>query len=162
MAALATFQIGATVEDLGHRHRLLFDDTHLYRAYVNSKGVGERVVVTFEDEGEKRSSAANRFLWGAVYKAVEEDTGSPKDVTHAAMCERFLKKQVFYLDKHTGLTVETWIVGGSSGLTPKAFHEFVQNVILYFAEHHGITVQDAEDYTRERGEVMKQRRGHAA
>lgn len=161
MAPLASFQLGATAVDSGHKLRLKFDDSVLYLTQVNRLAVGGRYVVTVEEESDKRSVAANRYLWGPIYTTVERDTGSPKEVTHAAMCERFLKKQVFYVDKHTGLTVETWLVGGSSGLTVKQFHEFVENVKLYFSEEHGMTFDDSEDYNREHADVMKQR-GRAA
>jgi len=162
MAPLSSFSIGATAIDKGHRIGLKVDDELLFLQCQNQLAVGCRYLVTVAEEEGRRSVAANRYLWGPIYTTVEADTGSPKEVTHAAMCERFLKKQVFYVDKHTGLTVETWIVGGSSGLTPKQFHKFVEDVKLYFSEEHGMTFEDSEDYTRERADVMKPRRTHAA
>lgn len=152
---LSSFQLGAAVAEKGGQKRLVFEDMNLYREFVNGKGIGERLIVTFEDESEKRSSAANRFLWGPVYGMVEQETGSPKDVTHDAMCERFLTRQVFYTERKTGRSVETYVRGGSSGLTPKQFHEFVEKVKLYFQEEHGITFEDSLDYQAERTEVMK-------
>jgi len=154
MPSLSSFSIGVTVYDHDGRKRLKMDDLGLYRDYLDSKGAGERLVATFEDEQEKRSSAANRYLWGVVYKTVEDETGSPKEVTHDEMCKKFLTKQVFYTHKRTGQTIEYWVRGGSSGLTPKAFHEFVEKVSLFFQEHSGITFPDAEDYRSERTRVL--------
>jgi hypothetical protein len=147
-------------EHANGRKALRFEDRDFYDRAVDTLVIGLSYTVKIEEEKERRSSAANRFLWGVVYRDIFDETGTPKEVTHAEMCERFLRKQVFYTDKATGLTVEKWIVGGSSGLTPKQFHKFVEEVILWAAEWLHLTIdnttRDYRDYTAERAAVNRE------
>lgn len=162
MADLPSFAIGASVVDVGHKKRLKFESDRAYLEFINRLGVGTSLVVTIEEEGAKRSMAANRYLWGVVYKAIEEETGMPKEAIHSEMCDRFLKKQVFYVDPKTNLTVEIWVRQGSSGLSPKAFHDFVKNVQLHASEWHGIVFDERDpDYQAYQAEGAKLR-GKAA
>lgn len=134
----------------------LDDREEFWRAMLEYPA-GLRLVVSVDEEKDIRTLAANKYLWGVVYKWIENETGQPKESTHAEMCERFLKRQVHYIDKRTGLTVEKWFVGGSSGLTPREFFDFVEQCRLFAAEWHGISIPDPDpEYKRRRAEVFKE------
>lgn len=132
------------------------DDREAFYKAMSEFPEGLRLVVSVEEEKDIRTGAANRYLWGAVYKYIEDETGQPKETTHAEMCDRFLKRHVHYTDKRTGLTVEKWVVSGSSGLTPKEFYQFVENVRLFAAEWLGLSIPDPNpEYRRFRAEAFK-------
>lgn len=153
MPSDVSYQAGAVATGSG----IELDDRDDFASAMREMPAGLRLTVTVEEEKDVRTLAANRYLWGVVYKWIEQETGQPKESTHADMCERFLRRQVHYIDKQTGLTVEKEYVVGSSGLTPREFYEFVENVRLFAAEWHGITIPDPDpEYRRRRAEVFKE------
>jgi hypothetical protein len=148
-----SYRAGAVATGSG----IQLDDREDFTRAMRDLPAGLRLTLTVEEEKDVRTSAANRYLWGVVYKWIENETGQPKESTHAEMCERFLRRQVHYIDKKTGLTVEKWYVTGSSGLTPKQFYEFVENVRLFAAEWHGISIPDPDpEYRQMRAKVFKE------
>ena len=147
-----SYVMGGTLTGTG----LALDDRDEFVRAMRRAAQCLRVTVTVEEEKDRRSLAANRYLWGVVYLWIEKETGQPKELTHAEMCERFLKRQIHYTEKATGLIVEKWFVGGTSGLTVKAFYEFVENVRLFAAEWLGIAIPDPDpEYRRYRAALQE-------
>lgn len=148
-----SYRAGAVATGSG----IQLDDREDFARAMRELPAGLRLTISVEEEKDVRTAAANRYLWGVVYKWIENETGQPKESIHAEMCEQFLRRQVHYVDKKTGLTVEKWYVAGSSGLTPREFYEFVENVRLFAAEWHGISIPDPDpEYRRRRAEVFKE------
>ena len=50
----------------------------------------------------KRSAAANRYLFGVIYRDIEEYTGQPKEQIHDEMCVRFTSETISYVNPKTG------------------------------------------------------------
>jgi hypothetical protein len=101
------------------------------------------VTVTVEADEAKRSIAANRYLFGVIYRDIEEYTGQPKEQIHDEMCVRFTSETVSYVNPKTGEMVETVIVRRTSGMRVSRFHTFVQDVKLFASEFFGLTFEDA-------------------
>lgn len=117
------------------------------------------------DTDEKRSSAANRYLWGPVYDVVHDYTGQPKEDIHDEMCARFTTEMIRRVDPKTGRMVEFEVVRGTSGMKVSQFHAFVENVKLFSAEFFGLTFEDPpEDYRKEaeRAKARDAKKGQAA
>jgi hypothetical protein len=146
------FAVAGTVK----QGRIELADEAGYRKFVKGLAEGLCVTVTVSEEKDIRTIVANRYLWGVCYRDIEKETGQPRELIHAEMCERFLKQQVVYLDKATGLTVEKWYVGGSSGLSVREFYEFVEKVRLWAAEWLELTIEDPDpEYRRWKASVLK-------
>lgn len=102
-------------------------------------------VLTLEPDEAKRSSAANRYLWGPVYEAIHALTGQPKQDIHDEMCARFTTETVSYVNPLTGELVSTEVVRRTSGMKVSRFYKFVQDVKLFASEFFGIVWGDEPD-----------------
>lgn len=144
MAKGHSFQIGFQVRD----GRFLIDAGAIsreVRTWPDCDGV-----LTLEQDEAQRSSAANRYLWGVVYKTITAETGQAKQDIHDEMCARFTTETISRIDPKTGRMVEFEVVRGTSGMKVSRFHRFVQDVKLFAAEFFGITFPDEpEDMQRE-------------
>jgi hypothetical protein len=99
---------------------------------VQGYGVGEVLTVTIQSFKAMRSAKANAYLWGVVYRLIEEHTGTKAEDIHDAMCEKFLpneQKRVDFYNKLTGES-ETIETDGrrSSKLTGSPFYDFVEDI----------------------------------
>lgn len=99
--------------------------------------------LTIETEDAKRSNAANRYLFGVVYRDIEAYTGQTKEDIHDEMCARFTTKTIHYTIPATGEVVEMEVVTRTSGMTVSEFHRFVERVRLFAQEFFGLTFEDA-------------------
>lgn len=113
------------------------------------------VTLTVESDEAKRSAAANRYLFGVIYRDIEEYTGQPKEQIHDEMCVRFTSETISYINPKTGEIVETEIVRRTSGMKVSRFHKFVQDVKLFAQEFFGLTFEDAPDeFYKERDRAL--------
>lgn len=121
------------------------------------------ITLTVEPAGAKRSSAANRYLWGPVYTVIMEYTGQSKEDIHDEMCARFTTEMVSYVNPKTGELVETEVVRRTSNMSVARFHRFIDSVKLFWGEFGGLTFPEpGEDYVRERERAEKREKGRAA
>ena len=67
----------------------LYNDDLFKRFVEVQKGNIVFVKMTTEVEKEK-SIQANRYYWGAVIETISKETGTARNDTHYALCERFL------------------------------------------------------------------------
>lgn len=139
MAKTHTFQIGFQVKD----GKFVIEAGVISRAvatWPNCEGV-----LTLEQDEARRSSAANRYLWGVLYKAIHQYTGQPAEDIHDEMCVRFTTRTVAYVNPKTSEMVELEVVRRTSGMKVSEFYQFVQNVKLFAAEFFGLTFEDEPD-----------------
>jgi hypothetical protein len=101
--------------------------------------------LAIEADDAKRSNAANRYLFGVIYRDIEAYTEQPKEDIHDEMCARFTTKTIHYTNPATGEIVEMEVVTRTSGMTVSEFHAFVEKVKLFAAEFFGLTFEDAPD-----------------
>ena len=101
------------------------------------------VTITIEPTEARRSTAANRYLWGPVYTTIADYTGQSKEDIHDEMCARFTAETISYVNPASGEIVEMEIVRRTSGMTVGRFHRFVQDVQLFAQEFFGLTFEDA-------------------
>lgn len=144
MAKDHTFQIGFQVK--GGKFVIEADAvSNAVRSWPDMEGV-----LTLEEEEGKRSSAANRYLWGPVYDVVHDYTGQDKQDIHDEMCARFTTETITRIDPASGEMIEFEVVRGTSGMKVSRFHKFVQDVKLFWQEFGGLTFDDAgEDVQKE-------------
>lgn len=153
------FEVGCTVTD---EHRVVLDSPEAYQRAVRSMEPG-RYIASLVKEESKRSNAANRYLFGIVYREISEYTGQSKDDIHDEMCARFTTKVINYTNPATGEIVEMEVVGRTSGMKVREFHEFVEKVKLFAAEFFGLTFEDAPDeFYKERDRAIAREKGRAA
>jgi hypothetical protein len=115
------------------------------------------------DTEEKRSNQANRYLFGVIYRDIEEATGQDKETTHDEMCTRFLTKTIHYTNPATSEVVQMEVVGRTSAMKVSEFHRFVEQVKLFAAEFFGLTFEDApEEFYKERDRALSREKGRAA
>lgn len=123
------------------------------------------VTITIEPAEVRRSNAANRYLWGVIYKEIEAYTEQPKEDIHDEMCVRFTTETISYANPKTGEMVELEVVRRTSGMTVGQFHRFVENVKLFASEFFGLTFEEpSEDYRKEaeRAKAREEKKGAAA
>lgn len=115
------------------------------------------------DTDEKRSSAANRYLWGPVYDVVHDYTGQPKEDIHDEMCARFTAETITRVDPATGEMVEIVVVRRTSGMKAIRFRRFVDDVKLFWQEFGGLTFDEpGEDVQREYERAIAREKRSAA
>lgn len=155
----ASYSIGATVADKGHKKVLRLDSEADYMRHVNSLQTGDKVTVTIETAEEKRSAAANRYLWGVIYKAIHDYTEQPVEDIHDEMCARFTAETISYLNPKSGEMLEFEVVRRTSGMTRTRFHKFVQEVKLFSQEFFGLSFEpEPEEYHQELERAQKRER----
>ncbi len=144
MAKGHTFEIGFRVE--GGRFEIEPGAiSNAVKSWPDCEGV-----LTLDTE-EKRSSAANRYLWGPVYDVVFNHTGQDKQDTHDEMCARFTAETISRIDPSTGEMIEFEVVRGTSGMKVGRFCKFVDDVKLFWMEFGGLTFEEpGEDVQKER------------
>ena len=146
---------GLSVSLAGH---VKAGEIDLYRAALNQAvrtWPDCAVTVTIDADEARRTLAANRYLFGIIYRDIEEFTGQSKDDIHDEMCARFTSKTVQYVNPRTGEVVEMKVVTRTSGMRVGEFHAFVERVKLFASEFFGLTFEDAgEDYTKERDRAL--------
>ena len=114
-----------------------------------------QATLTLEQDEGKRSSAANRYLWGKVYGAIEESTGQDKEDIHDEMCVRFTTETISYVNPATGEMVEMEVVRRTSGMKVSRFHKFVSDVKLFAGEFFCLTFEDEpEEFHKERERAL--------
>jgi len=107
--------------------------------------------LTIETEEAKRSSAANRYLWGPVYNVVHDYTGQSKEDIHDEMCARFTTETISRINPATGEMIEFEVVRRTSGMKVSRFCKFVDDVRLFWQEFGGLTFEEqGEDVQKER------------
>lgn len=115
------------------------------------------------DTDEKRSSAANRYLWGPVYDVIHEHTGQSKEDIHDEMCVRFTAETITRVDPATGEMVEIVVVRRTSGMKTKRFHKFLEDVKLFWQEFGGLTFEEpGEDVQKEYERAIAREKRSAA
>lgn len=149
---ISTYQAAATVDEHG---KLVLESPATFAQSMRQFKPGP-VVVTVDRRTDRRSHAANRFLWGVVYAHISEYTGADPEDIHDEMCARFTTRTVSYANPHTGEMVETEVVGRTSRMSVKEFYEFVEKVRLFAAEFFGLTIPDPDpEYVRHRREAQE-------
>lgn len=152
-----SFQMGARVRD----GRLDADLGAIRRALSTWPDCD--ITFTVESDGAKRSVAANRYLFGVIYRDIEEYTGQSKEQIHDEMCARFTTETIQYTNPATGELVEMQVVRRTSGMKVGRFHKFVQDVKLFASEFFGLTFEDApEEFYKERDRAAAREKGRAA
>lgn len=114
------------------------------------------------DTEEKRSSAANRYLFGVVYREIHKYTEQPIEDIHDEMCVRFTTETIHYTIPATGEIVEMEIVRRTSGMKTTRFHKFVQDVKLFASEFFGLTFEEPGDDVRQEYERAAAREKRSA
>jgi len=137
-----TFQIGFAIRD-GKFEIEPSAISKAVRAWPDCEGV-----LTLDTE-EKRSNAANRYLFGVVYRHINRYTEQSIDDIHDEMCARFTTKTIHYTNPATGQIVEMAVVTRTSGMKVSEFHHFVQQVKLFAQEFFGLTFEEPGDDVRQ-------------
>lgn len=137
-------QYSVTVAGKIRRGRPVFDRDEVLRTTSTWPDLDD-VTITIATVDAKRSSAANRYLWGPVYDVVHDETGQPKQDIHDEMCARFTTDTVTRIDPSTGEMIEFEVVRGTSGMTVSRFHKFVEDVKLFWQEFGGMTFAEPGD-----------------
>jgi hypothetical protein len=157
MAKAQSFQVGFQVRD----GKFLVEPGAISRAVKSWPDCDG--VLTLEPDEAKRSSAANRYLWGPVYDVVHEYTGQSKQDIHDEMCARFTTETITRIDPKTSEMLEFEVVRGTSGMKVSRFHKFVQDVKLFWQEFGGLTFEEPGDDVRQEYERAAAReKGKAA
>lgn len=119
--------------------------------------------LTLEQDEAKRSNAANRYLFGVIYRDIKRFTGQDVEDIHDEMCVRFTTETINYTNPASGEIVEMEVVRRTSGMKVSQFHEFVQNVKLFASEFFGLTFEEpGEDVIKERERALSREKGRAA
>lgn len=87
MATLARFAVGG----VNASGKLMLDDAEEFRGLMARMADGVAVLVTVEEQREKRPNWLNRFYWGFVVKLTSEHYGYTKDEMHEAWKWLFLR-----------------------------------------------------------------------
>lgn len=156
MSKRLTFQIGFAVKD-GKFEIEPMAISKAVRSWPNCEGV-----LTLDTE-EKRSNAANRYLFGVVYRTISEYTEQSVEDIHDEMCARFTTKTIHYTNPASGEVVELEVVTRTSGMKVSEFHQFVQKVKLFAQEFFGLTFEEPQDDVRQEYErAVAREKGRAA
>jgi hypothetical protein len=156
MAKSYSFQIGFQVRD----GKLVIEGGEISRA-VKSWPDCEGTLTL--DTEETRSNAANRYLFGVIYRDIHAETGQPVKDIHDEMCVRFTTETIHYTNPKTGEIVELEVVRRTSGMKTTRFHKFVQDVKLHASEFFGLTFEEPGDDVRQEYERAAAReKGKAA
>jgi len=134
-----------------HGGHVDLDDARGFAEALQVLGEGS-IVVRVDRVGEKarRSVKANRYYWGVVLTLiVTAAEGNTKDDIHDAMCDRFLKRTIVLVNKHTGEVTEHEVARRSSTLTPEEFTRFVEEVRVFGSEFFGLTIPDPDPFWRD-------------
>lgn len=144
-----SFAIGGRIED-GKLHVDKAAFAQGYRSWPDCD-----VTLTLEHDEAKRSSAANRYLWGVVYKHIHQHTGQDLEDIHDEMCARFTAETISYVNPYSGEMVEVEVVRRTSGMKVSQFHTFVERVRLFAAEFFSLTVPDPDpEYAQEQDRAV--------
>jgi hypothetical protein len=109
--------------------------------------------ITIASLEDRRSVVANRYYWGVVLKAIAEETETPAEDVHDAMCDRFLKHRITLVNV-LGEVLDQEVAGRSSKLSVAAFYRFVEQVRLFAAEFFGLSIPDPDpEFQRYRAEA---------
>jgi hypothetical protein len=119
--------------------KVVFDQPQRWRAAV-ARHAGKRIEITLQRFRQQRSLRANAYLWGVVYRTIEEWCGHTAEELHDVFKAKFLPPREITLP--TGELV----VGLSSTrqLTSEQFSEFVSKVKLFAAEQ-GLHVPEPDE-----------------
>lgn len=138
MAPLSSFEIGATVIDVGHRQRLRFDDESLYLRLVNRMAAGTIVRVSVKEEKESRPNWLNRFYWGFVVAITAECCGYTKDEMHEAWKLKFLRLE----DADHPLPT----VRSTSSLDEDEMRRYIQDIRMFAAQELNCQVPEINEH----------------
>ena len=105
---------------------------------------GVEVTAVFEVKKANRSQAANRYLWGVVYRMLSEHTGYTVDELHDWAKQRFIPKHVTFADGNGEIKDDLVIGGSSAKLNANDFYEFVENIRRFSAEHLDCVIPDPD------------------
>lgn len=150
---LTSYQCGGQIQE----RKLVLDEPAGFKTAMWRMKDGQRVTVSVEPERDRRSTAANRYLWGVVYRLIAEYTGQDPEDIHAEMCARFTAKTISYVNPSTGELVEMPVVTRTSGMTVREFYLFVEKVRLFASEFFTLTIPDPDpEYQHQRSAVMQE------
>lgn len=114
--------------------RIQWDNARLATAPLKA-WEGERVTVTIAQEELNRSTRANAYLWGVVYKLMSEESGYTPEELHEVMRERHNGRTI--IDPFTG--EEKRIGLPTRDLKVEPFGHFIEAVMVDGAEWLGIS-----------------------
>jgi hypothetical protein len=116
-------------------------DREALDAYLADLRDGE-VELSVRRKGTKRSSQANRYLWGVVYRLLSEHTGYTSEEIHDWAKRRFIPKHVTFTDGNGEIRDDMVIGGSTTKLNTVDFTEFVENVRRFAATELGLDIPD--------------------
>jgi hypothetical protein len=123
--------------------RLTIYDPDGFMREFQQFGDGEDLELHIETIGRKRTHAQNRFFHGPILKAFREAFGDSVRAK-TELCLRFLAVEH---ERPDGTIVI--VPGHTATLTVKEFNTFIDDCLLYAAEH-GIEIEDAEAWRERR------------
>jgi len=94
--------------------------------------------VVIKPHESKRSLNQNRLMW-LWFRCIEAETGTPQQDIHDYYCAKFLQRPV------TVGNYTTYVSGGTSKLSEKAFAAFLDYVQADAASEFGITLPNPDD-----------------
>lgn len=123
---------------------LVIQGRDFYEQAIARLGDGERVMGRLTTDVEKRSAQQNRMLWGPIYDqliaGIAEDVGYDK---HDHIDKENMHEGLLMLFGGTvvdPVTKREVAKERSSSMTTARFAEFVEWIVRYAADEHGIVV----------------------
>jgi len=137
---LSSFQLGAVVAEKDGQNRLIFEDTNLYREFIAGKGVGERLIVTFEEDKESRSKTQKQlgYWWGHVVPEIAKHCGYTDNQMHYAL----LGECFGYIEGPCGKPVPN--VPGLTGAPVEVMTKLIDWVLIWAPSELGVVLQDPD------------------
>ena len=96
---------------------------------------GPQVKVTFERPTVIRSRASNRYMWGAVYKAIAEHSGHEEEELRELFKDMFLGRRFIKVGQ-----IEREVGKSTADLNQVEFGQYLEKVIAFAATELGIAI----------------------
>lgn len=110
------------------------------------KGLSGRFVITIEKAKRKRSNNQNRYLWGCVYKFIQqgfEDLGNKEslETIHEFCKSRFLKKEIVHEETGEVMT----FTKSTTELSTSEMMDYIADLQRFGAEYLNVIIPDPNE-----------------
>ena len=119
-------------------NKLVLDEEDVFSLWLG--GLQDKEVeVIVRAKKSKRSTQANRYLWGVVYKIIGDEIGYTAEEIHQLCKSMFLKKHLDVKEKRYT------VVGSTASLNTAEFTHFTKNVKDWASQELGTFIPEAEN-----------------
>lgn len=121
--------------------RLIWNDPEKRAVYIASLE-GKEIEETIKKAVDRRTTQANKYLWGVCYAIISESTGYDPEQVHIEMKRRFASKRVPYQTQN-GIQDEFFITESTRKMDSVRFTKYVDDVKKFAAEFLGLYIPEA-------------------